>query len=56
MKERLCAQCRNGETEVPAEFYVTGRTVEGRPYRAYLCSGHVEILLSDGYQLQIQTI
>jgi len=48
--KKYCAQCRNGERKTPADYYVTGKTDEDRPYRAYLCEEHLGMLSWDGYE------
>lgn len=57
----VCGSCKNGEWDdddpdvgpEDAEYYVTGKipadTKSGwRPYRAYLCRDHMEMLEEDG--------
>ncbi len=61
-KKRICASCRNGGSdsdECVAEFFVKGRVPADnnsgwRPYQAYLCDCHLEIMLDDGAEFHIQ--
>jgi len=56
---KLCASCRNGENEVPADFEVKGRTFrygDGKtslPYHAFLCEDHFNMMLEDGDELEV---
>lgn len=54
---KYCASCRNGENLIPADVEVKGRTFRyaecGTPYRAYLCDGHLSMMLEDGDDLHI---
>ena len=49
---KKCSHCNRGEIDSPANFFAKGKTPEGRPYRALLCSGHLDMLLMDGYELR----
>lgn len=67
-KPRICASCRasmceeweiQGVEPAEAEFYVEGRVLADnnsgwRPYRAYLCLGHMEMMLIDGAEFPVQ--
>jgi len=54
---KMCASCRNGENEVPADFEVKGRTFRftegGLPYHAFLCEDHFNMMLEDGDELEV---
>lgn len=42
----LCCHCRRTERQEPGEL-VVGK-LAGRPYRAYLCADHRQMLIDDG--------
>lgn len=53
MAKHFCAQCRNGEKRVEADWYVQGRIMGGyrqefRGYRGYLCDDHLRVMAEDG--------
>lgn len=53
MAKHFCAQCRDGEKRVEADWYVQGkvegrRAQEFRGYHGYLCDDHLRILAEDG--------
>jgi len=67
-KRRICASCRAGVSDLddpddfkPAEadYYVQGKVYSNYsdrmiPYRAYLCAGHMEMMLQDGAEFPVQ--
>lgn len=56
-REANCGSCRRGENTVPADWYVTGTMIDGhdvRPYRAYLCHDHLDMMIDDGLDVKTQ--
>ena len=48
-----CSSCRHGEINCPADVQVSGKTPEGRPYRANVCLGHLDVLETSGYDVRL---
>ena len=53
---KYCSQCKAGEIKKPADYFVKG-IIQGDykmiPYRAYICSDHLQMLEDDEAQLKI---
>jgi len=48
-----CSSCRHGEINCPADVKVSGKTPEGRPYRANVCLSHLDVLETTGYDVRV---
>ena len=52
-RQPYCSSCRHGEINCPADVQVSGKTPEGRPYRANVCLGHLDVLETSGYDVRL---
>lgn len=54
-----CAQCREGENDVPADFFIKGKIMsyddKPIPYRGHMCADHLTVLKQDR-DLQVEYI